>query len=150
MAQNLNQFKQSVEAGQIALNAIEGRTIEAYIDESYSGTGIVSGSVVTLVSTSTYPTITVNQKTSGSEVGLGVVAFNIKKTNYKAGDFCEVYVDGKVVYAKIGAAVNAGAELTWDNTTGAFIAKTDGNVDAIALDKVAAGTIGRVIVKSIM
>ena len=61
-----------------------------------------------------------------------------------------MYVDGKVVFAKIGAAVNAGAELTWDNTTGAFVAKTDGNVDAIALDKVAANTIGRVIVKSIM
>lgn len=150
MTQKTNQFNQSVEAGQIGLNAIEGRTIEVYIDDSYSGTGIKAGSVVKLQPTSTGPEIVVNQKTDAAEVGLGIVAFSVKKTNYKAGDYCEVYVDGKVVFAKVGEAVNAGVELTWDNSNGYFVAKTTGNVDAISLDKVAAGDIGRVIVKSIM
>lgn len=150
MAQKTNQFNQSVEAGQIGLNAIEGRTIEVYIDDSYSGTGIKAGSVVKLQSNSTGPEIVVTQKTDAAEVGLGIVAFNVKKTNYKAGDYCEVYINGKVVFAKVGAAVNAGVELTWDNSNGYFVAKTTGNVDAISLDKVAAGDIGRVIVKSIM
>lgn len=150
MTQQMNQFKQSVEAGEIALNAIEGRTIEAYIDETYSGTGIKAGSVVKLLSTSTGPEIVVTQKTDAADVGLGIVAFNVKQTSYKAGDYCEVYIDGKVVFAKVGEAVNAGVELTWDNSNGYFVAKTTGNVDAISLDKVAAGNIGRVIVKSIM
>ena len=150
MAQKTNQFNQSVEAGMAALNAIEGRTIEAYIDESYSGTGIKSGSVVKLQANSTGPSIVVNQKTDAAEVGLGIVVFNVKQTSYKAGDYCEVYINGKVVFAKVGAAVNAGVELTWDNSNGYFVAKTTGNVDAISLDKVAAGEMGRVIVKSIM
>lgn len=150
MAQKTNQFNQSVEVGQIGLNAIEGRTIEVYIDDSYSGTGIKAGSVVKLQGTSTGPEIVVTQKTDAAEVGLGIVAFSAKKNTYKAGDYCEVYVDGKVVFAKVGEAVNAGVELTWDNSNGYFVAKTTGNVDAISLDKVAAGDIGRVIVKSIM
>lgn len=147
--QNMNQFKPSVELGMIALEAIEGRCIEVKIDPSYAGTGVKPGDVVKLVATSTGPDILVTPKTDGTDVGLGVVAYNFKKTTYKAGDYCEVFVGGKVVYGKIGEAVNAGVELTWDSTDG-FKAKTSSNnVDAISLDKAGVG-IGRVIVKSIM
>lgn len=149
--QNMNQFKPSVLAGMIALNAIEGRTIEAYVDSSYTGTGIQPGSVVALVESSEGLTINVTEKTAATTAALGVVAYSAKKTSYKAGDFLEVFINGKIVYGKIGAAVNAGASLSWDATNGYFVAATGSNpVDAIALDKVAANTIGRIVVKGIM
>lgn len=147
--QNMNQFKPGVELGMIALEAIEGKCIEVKIDPSYAGDGVKAGDIVKLVANSTGPAILVTPKTSGTDVGLGMIAYNFKKTTYKAGDKCEVFVGGKVVYGKIGEAVNAGVELTWDATNG-FVAKTaSNNVDAISLDKSGTG-IGRVIVKSIM
>lgn len=148
MVQKLNQFKPSSELGQIALEAIEGRTLQVKIDPTYVGDGVKNGDVVKLVSTSEGPAIIVTPKTTASDVALGVVAYTFKKTTFKAGDQCEVYVGGKIVYAKMGEAVNAGTELTWDATSG-FIAKTTGTVDAIALDKGGIGK-GRVIVKGLI
>lgn len=147
MAQNLNQFKPSVELGMIALEAIEGRTLEVKIDSAVEGT-VKAGDVVKLVATSTGADILVTPKTSASDKGFGVVAYNFKKTSYKAGDYCEIFVTGKVVFGKIGEAVNAGDDLTWDATNG-FTKTNGGNVDAIALDKSGVGT-GRIIVKSII
>lgn len=148
MTQQMNQFKPSVELGLIALEAIEGRTLQVRIDPSYVGTGVKNGDVVKLVTTSEGPDIFVTPKTSASDASLGIVAYTFKKTTFKAGDFCEIYVQGKVVFGKIGEAVNAGTELTWDATDG-FKAKTTGTVDAIALDKSGVGT-GRVIIKGII
>ncbi len=148
MAQNLNQFKPSIELGMIALEAIEGRTLQVRIDPSYAGDGVKNGDVVKLVATSEGADILVTPKSSASDAVLGIVAYTFKKTTFKAGDYCEVFVGGKIVYGKIGEAVNAGTELTWDATNG-FVAKTTGTVDAIALDKSGVGT-GRVIIKGII
>ena len=148
MTQQMNQFKPSVELGLIALEAIEGRTLQVRIDPSYAGTGVKCGDVVKLVATSEGPDIFVTPKASASDASLGIVAYTFKKTTFKAGDLCEVYVQGKIVFGKIGEAVNAGTELTWDATDG-FKAKTTGTVDAIALDKSGVGT-GRVIIKGII
>lgn len=148
MAQQLNQFRQSVELGMIALEAIEGRTIEVKIDSSVEGE-VKAGDVVVLSSTSEGSDIMVVKKSAATDIGLGVVAYNFKKTSYKAGDYCEVFVDGKVVFGKIGEAVDAGNELTWDATDGFKKKTSTNNVDAIALDKAGIG-VGRVIVKSIM
>lgn len=147
--QNMNQFKPSVLAGMIALNAIEGRTLEVMIDSSYDGDGINPGDVVALVSTSEGMTINVTSKTAAATESLGVVAYSAKKTSYKAGDFCEVYIAGKIVYGKIGVAANAGDKLTWDDASKSFKA-AGAAIDAIALDKVAVDTIGRIVVKGIM
>ena len=144
----MNQFKPSVELGLIALEAIEGRTLQVRIDPSYAGTGVKNGDIVKLVATSEGPDIFVTPKTSGSDKSLGIVAYTFKKTTFKAGDFCEVYVGGKIVFGKIGEAVNAGDELTWDATNG-FMKTNGGAVDAIALDKSGIGT-GRVIIKGII
>lgn len=148
MAQNLNQFKPSIELGQIALEAIEGRTLQVRIDPAYLGDGVKNGDVVKLVTTSEGADILVTPKTSASDVSLGIVAYTFKKTTFKAGDYCEVYVAGKIVFGKIGEAVNAGTELTWDATNG-FVAKSTGAVDGIALDKSGVGT-GRVIIKGLI
>ncbi|MBQ1394450.1 MAG: hypothetical protein IIY81_13180, partial [Lachnospiraceae bacterium] len=67
---------------------------------------------------------------------------------YLAGQFCTVFIGGKFVYANIGEAVDAGDELTWNSSTMKFVKKTDGTVDAIALDKTGAG-LSRVVVKGI-
>jgi len=148
MAQNLNQFKPSIELGMIALEAIEGRTLQVRIDPSYVGDGVKNGDVVKLVATSEGADILVTPKSSASDAVLGIVAYTFKKTTFKAGDYCEVDVGGKIVYGKIGEAVNAGTELTWDATNG-FVAKSTGTVDGIALDKSGVGT-GRVIIKGII
>lgn len=146
MGQLMNQFKPKVEAGQIALDAVEGKALNVMISSDYAGTGVKNGDVVSLVTTSTGPEIIVTPKTSGA--ALGVVAFNAVKNKYGAGDFCTVFIGGKFVYAEIGEAVDAGDELTWDNSTMKFVKKTDGTVDAIALDKTGAG-LSRVVVKGI-
>lgn len=149
MAQNLNQFKPSIELGMIALEAIEGRTLQVRIDPSYVGDGVKNGDVVKLVATSEGADILVTPKTTSTDVSLGIVAYNFKKTTYKAGDYCEIYVGGKVVFGKIGEAVNAGAELTWDATNGFVAQSGSGKVDAVALDKSGIGT-GRVIIKGLI
>ena len=149
MAQQMNQFKPSVELGQIALEAIEGRTLQVRIDPSYSGTGVKNGDVVKLVSTSEGADILVTPKSSGTDKSLGIVAYTFKKTTFGAGNYCEVYVGGKIVFGKIGEAVNAGDELTWDATNGFMKASGGSAVDAIALDKSGIGT-GRVIIKGII
>lgn len=146
MYQSMNQFKPKVEAGQIALDAVEGKAINVMIASDYAGTGVKNGDVVELVSTSTGPEIIVTPKTTGGAVG--IVAANAVKNKYKAGDFCTVFISGKFVYAEIGEAVNAGDELTWDNSTMKFVKKTAGTVDAIAVDKTGAG-LSRVVVKGI-
>ena len=148
MAQNLNQFKPSIELGMIALEAIEGRTLQVKLDPSYDGT-VKNGDVVKLVATSEGADIVVTKKTAGTDVSLGIVAYTFKKTTFKPGDYFEVYVGGKIVWGKIGEAVNAGTELTWDATNG-FVAQSSSNkVDAIALDKSGVGT-GRVIIKGLI
>ena len=146
MVQKLNQFKPEVEAGQIALDAVEGKAINVMISEDYAGTGVKNGDVVSLVTTSKAPFITVAPKTTGAAVG--IVAFNAVKNKYGAKDLCTVFINGKFVYANVGEAVDAGDELTWDSSTMKFVKKTDGTVDAIALDKSGVG-LTRVVVKGI-
>ena len=146
MTQQMNQFKQSVEAGQIALDAVEGKALNVMIASDYAGTGVKNGDVVSLVTTSAGPEIIVTPKTTGA--ALGIVAFNAVKNKYGANDFCTVFIGGKFVYANIGEAVDAGDELTWDSSTMKFVKKSTGTVDAIALDKTAAG-LSRVVVKGI-
>ena len=142
----MNQLAPKVVAGQIALDAVEGRAINVMIASDYDGTGVKNGDVLELVTTSTGPEIVVTPKTTGGAVC--IVAFNAVKNKYKAGEFCTVFIAGKFVYAELGEAVNAGDELSWDNATKKFVKKTDGTVDAIALDKTSAG-LTRVVVKGI-
>lgn len=146
MTQQMNQFKQGVEAGQIALDAVEGKAINVMISEDYAGTGVKNGDAVSLVATSKAPFITVAPKTTGAVAG--VVAFNAVKNKYGAKDLCTIFINGKFIYANVGEAVEAGDELTWDSSTMKFVKKTDGTVDAIALDKAAAG-LTRIVVKGI-
>ena len=144
MGQLMNQFKPKVEAGQIALDAVEGKALNVMISSDYAGTGVKNGDAVELVTTSAGPEIIVAPKTSGEAIG--IVAFNAVKNKYGAGDFCTIFISGKFVYAEIGEAVDAGDELTWDNATMKFVKKGAGTVDAIALDKTGAG-LSRVVVK---
>ena len=148
MEKKLNQFKPEVEAGQIALDAVEGKAINVMISEDYAGTGVQNGDVVCLVTTSKKPFIIVTPKTTASDAAVGIVAFNAVKNKYGAKDLCTVFISGKFVYANVGESVDAGDELTWDSSTMKFIKKTTGTVDAIALDQSAAG-LTRVVVKGI-
>lgn len=148
MTQNLNQFKPSIELGMIALEAIEGRTLQVKLDPTFDGT-VKNGDVVKLVATSEGADIVVTKKSSATDVSLGIVAYTFKKTEFKPGDYFEVYVGGKIVWGKIGEAVNAGADLTWDATNGFVAQSGSGKVDAVALDKSGVG-IGRVIIKGLI
>lgn len=145
MSQKINQFSQKQEAGQEALNAIEGRAIVATVAEDFEGE-IKNGEVVALLPTSKFPNIVVVPKTNDNNKTIGVVNFNSVQNKYKAKENMTVFTSGKAVYVNIGEAVNAGDELTWNNDNKVFMKKTDGTVDAIALDKMGVG-LGRVIVK---
>ena len=79
-----------------------------------------------------------------------MVAYNIKTTKYKANDYLDVFINGKIVFGLLGEAVNAGDELTWDATNKYFVKKTSGSVDAMAFADAGANTINKVVIKGIM
>lgn len=145
--QNMNQFRQSVEAGMIALEAIEGKTISVRLPANFEGE-LHNGDMVKLTGSEEFDTIV--GAADGVSNTLGMVAYNIKTTKYKANDYLDIFINGKIVFGKIGEAVNAGDELTWDNTNKYFVKKTTGSVDAMAFANAGANELSKVVIKGIM
>ena len=144
--QNMNQFRQSVEAGMIALEAIEGKTISVRLPADFVGE-LHNGDMVKLAGSEGFDTIV--GAADGTKT-LGMVAYNIKTTKYKANDYLDVFINGKIVFGLLGEAVNAGDELTWDATNKYFVKKTDGSVDAMAFADAGANTLNKIVIKGIM
>lgn len=106
MAQNLNQFQQTAERGQIALLCANSPVISAVVDSTETGT-LKAGDAVKLVSTSTgIPHVV--KVASGDTTCAGLVVFNpVKNDEIKAGDRVEIAITGAFMYMVASAAINA-------------------------------------------
>lgn len=148
MAQNLNQFQQTAERGQIALLTANSPVISAVVDSTETGT-LKAGDAVKLVSTSTGIPHVVKCGNSDTTI-TGFVVFNpVKNDGIKAGDSVEIAITGAFIYQVASAALYAGAALDYDYSTGKVATANSGLACGVALDAAAAdGDLIRVAVKA--
>lgn len=150
MAQNLNQFQQTAERGQIALLCANSPLISAVVDSTETGT-LKAGDAVKLVSTSKgIPHVV---KVGNSDTACcGLVAFNpVKNDGIVAGDRVEIAITGAFMYMVASAAINAGAAVDYAYATGKVATANSGLACGVAIDAAAAdGDLIRVAVKAII
>jgi len=148
MAQQLNQFKQTAERGQIALLTANSPVISAVVDSTEAGT-LKSGDAVKLVSTSTGIPHVVKVGVSDTTI-TGCVVFNpVKNDGIVAGDMVEIAITGAFMYMVASAAIVAGAAVDYAYATGKVATANSGLACGVALDAAAAdGDLIRVAVKA--
>ena len=148
MAQNLNQFQQTAERGQIALLNANSPVISAVVDSTESGT-LKAGDAVKLVSTSKgIPSVV---KCGNSDTTItGFVVFNpVKNDSIVKGDRVEIAITGAFIYQVASAAILAGAAVDYAYNTGKVATANSGLACGVALDAAAAdGDLIRVAVKA--
>ena len=150
MAQNLNQFQQTAERGQVALLCANSPVISAVVDSTEAGT-LKAGDAVKLVSTSVgLPHVV--KSASGDLAIAGFVVYNpVKNDDIKAGDRVEIAITSAFVYQVASAAILAGAAVDYDYSTGKVATANSGIACCVALDAAAAdGDLIRVAVKAII
>lgn len=150
MVQNLNQFAQSPERGQIAMQGGEGFILSAQIASTVN-TPVLAGDLLEIVGTSK-DVIQVQPVSSG--VALGYVVWSPIKTEFKAQDMVEIVITGGIVRQVASAAIVAGANVTYTADTGKVVTATTGEsataVNGVALDAASAdGDLIRVYAKTI-
>lgn len=148
MAQNLNQFKQTAERGQIALLTANSPVISAVVDSTETGT-LKAGDAVKLVSTSTGIPHVVKVGVSDTTI-TGCVVFNpVKNDSIVAGDMVEIAITGAFMYMVASASIVAGAAVDYAYATGKVATANSGLACGVALDAAAAdGDLIRVAVKA--
>ena len=148
MAQNLNQFQQTAERGQIALLTANSPVISAIVDSSEAGT-LKAGDAVKLVSTSTgIPHVV---KVGNSDTSFhGFVVFNpVKNEGIVAHDRVEIAITGAFMYMVASAAIYAGVAVDYAYATGKVATANSGLECGVALDAASAdGDLIRVAVKA--
>lgn len=150
MAQNLNQFQQTAERGQIALLCANSPVISAVVDSTETGT-LKAGDAVKLVSTSKgIPHVV--KVGSADTATCGLVVFNpVKNDGIVAGDSVEIAITGAFMYMVASAAISAGAAVDYAYATGKVATANSGLACGVALDAAAAdGDLIRVAVKAII
>lgn len=115
MTQNLNQFSQSAERGQIPLLGAEGFVVSAIVD-STSAT-INAGDAVEIITTSKgIPKV--KKLANATNAVFGFAIYNPVKNANVAGDRIEVMITGGVMYMIASEVINAGVEVEYNITTG--------------------------------
>ena len=150
MAQNLNQFQQTAERGEIALLTANSPVISAVVDSTETGT-LKAGDAVKLVSTSAgIPHVV--KSASGDTTIAGFVVLNpVKNDGIVKGDRVEIAITGAFIYAVASTSINAGASLDYNYSTGKVATANSGIACGVALDAAAAdGDLIRVAVKAII
>lgn len=133
MAQNLNQFQQTAERGQIALLCANSPVISAVVDSTEAGT-LKAGDAVKLVSTSKGIPHVVKVVVSDTAC-LGFVVFNpVKNDSIAAGDRIEIAITGAFMYMVASAAIDAGAAVDYAYATGKVATANSGLACGKALD----------------
>ena len=108
MTQNPNQFKQSVEKGQLDLH-LNPNIIPCQIDTSETGT-LVPGQKVKLIdSAGGVPKVVAI--TADTDEIFGVIPYIVKKSQFVAGDRVEIASEGSVIYLEASAAIARGAKV---------------------------------------
>lgn len=148
MAQNLNQFKQTAERGQVALLCANSPLISAVVDSTEAGT-LQAGDAVKLVSTSKGIPHVVKVGSTDTAC-LGFVVFNpVQNADIAAGDAIEIAITGAFMYMVASAAISAGAAVDYAYATGKVATANSGLACGVALDAAAAdGDLIRVAVKA--
>jgi len=148
MAQNLNQFQQTAERGQIALLCANSPVISAVVDSTEAGT-LKAGDAVKLVSTSTGIPHVVKVVNTDTTI-TGFVAFNpVKNDGIVAGDRIEIAITGAFIYQVASAAIQSGVAVDYAYSTGKVATANSGLACGVALDAAAAdGDLIRVAVKA--
>ena len=117
LSQNQYAFSQSALIGMAAEQPID--TVTAQINPNTTATYITAGCAVKLIA-NTGPEKIVDVTTSPSDGPVfGVIAYNMRKNSYGAGDRCEVHTDMNVLYLKSSAAINRGVRVSCTNPTNA-------------------------------
>ena len=150
MAQNLNQFQQTAERGQIALLCANSPVISAIVDSSEAGT-LKAGDAVKLVSTSAgIPHVAKLAAGDTSLVPTGFVVFNpVSNADIAAGAAVEIAITGAFMYMEASAAIEAGANVSYAYDTGKIATENSTPVCGVALDAAAAsGDLIRVAIKA--
>lgn len=156
MAQQLNQFAQTAERGQIALLNADSFILSAVVDASIPAQSTLkTGDLVKIVGTSkgvphVIPT------TAAADTPFGFVVFNaVKNDGFKAGDRVEIMFTGGWMYMIASAAITAGSQVIYTPASGQVTAavgspSSNGAIVGVALDAAsAAGDLIRVYVKTI-
>ena len=148
MAQNLNQFQQTAERGQIALLCANSPVISAVVDSTEAGT-LKAGDAVKLVSTSVGIPHVVKCGVSDTTI-TGFVVFNpVKNDGIVAGDRVEIAITGAFIYQVASAAIQSGAAVDYAYNTGKVATANSGLACGVALDAAAGdGDLIRVAVKA--
>jgi hypothetical protein len=148
MAQNLNQFQQTAERGQIALLCANSPVISAVVDSTETGT-LKAGDAVKLVSTSKGIPHVVLATASDTTI-TGIVVFNpVKNDGIVANDRIEIAITGAFIYQVASAAIAAGASVDYNATTGKIATANSGLACGVALDAASAdGDLIRIGVKA--
>ena len=152
MAQNLNQFQQAAERGQIALLTANSPVTSAVVDSNEAGT-LKAGDAVKLVSTSTgIPHVAKLAAGDTTVVPVGFVVFNpVTNADIAAGQAVEIAITGAFMYMVASDAILAGANVSYAYDTGKIATENSTPVCGVALDAAAAdGDLIRVAVKAII
>lgn len=149
MAQNLNQFQQTAERGQIALLCANSPVISAVVDSTETGT-LKAGDAVKLVSTSAGIPHVVKVGNADTSC-LGFVVFNpVKNDGIVKNDRIEVAITGAFIYQVASDAIQSGAEVDYSYSTGKIATANSGLKCGVAVDAAAAdGDLIRIAVKGI-
>lgn len=143
---NLNQFQQVAVRGQSDLQIQKSGVITGQISTNQA-TALNPGDFVKLDDANTGP-IPQFVAAAVGDTGLGCLVFDVKKSSFEAGDYCEVaFLGGPVLWLTAGATIAPGVAVE-DNGSDQVITKSAQAQKGIALDPGTSGALLRVIITS--
>ena len=143
MAQNSNQFNQSVEKGMLTLDP-NWSTLNCLVSTNEAGT-LVAGQAVT-VEDAAGSQIPVLAATSTTDKIFGFIPHNVKTDSYTALDQVKIARAGDIIYLEAAAAIARDARLEAVVSGNKVQTQTTGSLIGVALDKATAdGDIIRVL-----
>ena len=146
MTQNSNQFAQSTEKG--LLSPTNGSVDAGFSCQVVTGesTALVHAQAVKFSDTAS-KTITITAATANTDKIFGFLAYDVKKTSYKAQELVKVFTDGACMTMEAGAAIARGAAVQIVPTGQKVITKASGTTIGTVLDKATAdGDLVRVLI----
>lgn len=154
MSQNMNQFSQNAEVGELDLQTNGNpATFTVKLSPSYAGGGMVPGEGAKLVDLGGSDIKGVNPivdvRALDADAIFGVKVSNTKKNTNEAGEIIQVAGAGAVMWLNAGAAILRGANVALVLATpGNVVTATTETVLGVALDKAtAADQLIRVLIK---
>jgi len=144
MAQQLNQFTQTAERGQVAYKNGNSNVMSAMVDSGVSGT-LRAGDAVRLVGTSKgLPKVAPLEANDTAAAVMFIVNNYVRSEGIKAGDRIEVMYTGGFMRMRADGAIAAGARVAYDTGTG-NVSQYEGTGRVIGVSIEAASAEGDII-----